>query len=62
MHREYDAFEVLSDGTQIWKATIKGHEDAIRKLQEIAKGNLNEFRLIHVPTKTVIAAINTRTA
>jgi hypothetical protein len=61
MHREYDAFEVLPDGTLIWKETIKGHEDAIRKLQEVANGNRNEFRLMHVPTKTVIATINAKT-
>jgi hypothetical protein len=58
MNRKYDAFEVLPDGTLIWKATIVGHENAINKLQEVAKGNANEFRLMHVPTKTVIATIN----
>lgn len=51
MSREYDAFEVLSDGTLIWKATIVGHEDAIKKLKEVAKNNTNEFRLMHLPTK-----------
>jgi hypothetical protein len=58
MNRKYDAFEVLPDGTLIWKAAIVGHENAINKLQEVAKGNTNEFRLMHVPTKTVIATIN----
>jgi hypothetical protein len=62
MNREYDAFEVLPDGTLMWKATVKGHEDALKKLKEIAKGSPNEFRLMHVPTKTVIAAINSKSA
>jgi hypothetical protein len=62
MNREYDAFEVLPDGTLVWRGTVVGHEDALKKLKEIAKGNTNEFRLMHVPTKTVIAAINSKSA
>jgi hypothetical protein len=58
MNREYDAFEVLPDGTLIWKAEVTGHEDAIKKLKEVAKDNPNEFRLMHVRSKTVIATIN----
>jgi hypothetical protein len=61
MDREYDAFEVLPDGTLMWKATIKGHLDAVEKLQQVAKGSPNEFRLMHVRTKTVIATINAKT-
>ncbi len=60
MTREYDAFEVLPDGALIWKATITGHEDAINKLKEVAKGNTNEFRLMHIPSRTVIATINAK--
>lgn len=62
MTREYDAFEVLPDGTLIWKETIVGHENAIAKLQQVAKNSPNEFRLMHVPTKTVIATINSKSA
>jgi hypothetical protein len=61
MNREYDAFEVLPDGTLVWKATVVGHEDAIKKLKEIAKGNTNEFRLMHLRSKTVVATINAKT-
>jgi hypothetical protein len=60
MNRVYDAFEVLPNGSLIWRATVTGHEDAIDKLQEVAKGSANEFRLIHLPTKTVIATINAK--
>jgi hypothetical protein len=60
MSREYDAFEVLPDGTLVWRATVVGHEDAVKKLKEVAKDNPNEFRLIHVPTKTVLATINAK--
>ncbi len=60
MSREYDAFEVLPDGTLVWRATVVGHEGAVKKLKEVAKDNPNEFRLIHVPTKTVLATINAK--
>ena len=62
MSREYDAFEVLPDGTLMWRGTVVGHEDAVNKLKEVAKDSPNEFRLMHVPTKTVIATINSKSA
>jgi hypothetical protein len=60
MNRIYDAFEVLPNGTLIWKATVTGHEDAVKKLKEVAKGSPNEFRLMHIPSNTVIATINAK--
>jgi hypothetical protein len=62
MNRVYDAFEVLPDGTLIWKATIEGREDAVKKLKQVAKDSPNEFRLMHIPSKTMIAAINCKSA
>jgi hypothetical protein len=62
MNRVYDAFEVLPDGTLIWKATVEGREDAVEKLKQVAKDSPNEFRLMHIPSKTVIATINCKLA
>jgi hypothetical protein len=58
MNRVYDAFEVLPNGVMVWRATVTGHEDAIVRLQQVAKDSTNEFRLMHIPTKTVIATIS----
>ena len=58
MSRTYDLFEVMPDGDLIWRTTITGYEDAIDKLQQVADGSANEFRLMHLPTKTLIATIN----
>jgi hypothetical protein len=60
MNREYDAFEVLPNGVMIWKTKIVGQGDAVKKLKEVAKDNANEFRLVHIPTKIVIATINAK--
>lgn len=58
MNRVYDAFEVLPDGSLIWKATIEAREDAVKKLKQVARDSPNEFRLMHIASKTVIATIN----
>jgi hypothetical protein len=31
-------------------------------MQQLAKGSANEFRLMHIPTKTVIATINAKSS
>jgi hypothetical protein len=58
MDRTYDIFEIEPDKGLVWKCSIKGMEDAIKKLKELAKGRSNEFRLMHKPTGTIIATIN----
>jgi hypothetical protein len=60
MNRDYDLFEILPDGSPIWKELVTGHEEAIRKLQELAKQTTNEVRLMHVPTNTIIASMDAR--
>jgi hypothetical protein len=60
MLRTYDLFEVMPDGDLIWRAKIDGHESAVYQLQQAAKGSANEFRLMHIPSMTVIATINAK--
>ena len=59
MDREYDLFEIFPDGSALWRVTISGHEKAIARLREYAAQTTNEVRLMHLPTQTVIAALNT---
>jgi hypothetical protein len=58
MERDYDLFEVLPDGSAIWKEAVHGHENAIRKLRELSAGTTNEVRVMHILTNTLIAALN----
>jgi hypothetical protein len=60
MERTYDVFEKLPDGSLMWREAIKGHENAVRRLQELSAKTPNELQLIHVETKTVIATTKTR--
>jgi hypothetical protein len=58
VERTFDVFEKLEDGTLIWKASAEGRDEGVRKLHEVAASSANEFRLIHVPTKALIAITN----
>ena len=57
--REYDIFEVVEDGSLVWRETGHGHAESIRKLSALAEKTSNEVRMMHLPTKTLIAAMNT---
>jgi len=56
--RNYDLFEILPDGSPIWKCAVAGHENAIQQLRELAAKTNNEVRIMHLPTQTVIAVLN----
>src|SRR5580700_3770617 len=49
MDREYDLFEIVPDGSALWRHTITGHE-AIKGLRELSAQTANEVRLIHLPS------------
>ncbi|MFZ0584279.1 MAG: hypothetical protein WAN72_04770 [Candidatus Acidiferrales bacterium] len=59
MDSEYDLFEIFSDGSALWRNSIRGHEEAIKQLREFSTKTANEVRLVHLPTQTLIAALNT---
>lgn len=58
MDRDYDLFQVLPDGTMLWRGTVAGHAAAMDKLEQLALSESCEFQLVHLPDKTVIATMN----
>jgi prophage DNA circulation protein len=58
MEREYDLFEVLSDGAHLWRQMVAGHDNAVRKLTELSKQTTHEIRVMHILSNTVIASMN----
>jgi hypothetical protein len=58
MERDYDIFEILPDGQLVWRAATAGHENAVRILKQLAAQTTNEVRMMHLPTKAVIAVMN----
>jgi hypothetical protein len=55
MDSKYDIFEILPDGTPIWKGCVSGREEALQQLESLATTSSNELRIIHLPTKAVLA-------
>jgi hypothetical protein len=58
VERTYDIFERLPDGTMLWVAAVQGHEEAIPKLKLYGEKRSNEFRLMHLPSDSLVAAVN----
>jgi hypothetical protein len=56
--RNYDLFEILPDGSPIWKCAVAGHETAVQQLRELARHTTNELRIMHLSTNTIIAVLN----
>jgi hypothetical protein len=48
MRREYDVFEKFSDGSTLWRATVAGRFEALRKMQELGEYSDNEFFTLDV--------------
>jgi hypothetical protein len=56
MQREYDIFEKV-DGQEVWRCSVVGHEAAISRLKELAAKSDNEFVVMYIPTRSVIATL-----
>jgi hypothetical protein len=56
--RQYDLFEIFPDGSPLWRESVTGQESALRRLKELSSQTKNEVRAMHIPTNTVIAAMN----
>jgi len=57
MERHYDIFETI-DYSPLWRCSVSGLEPAIAKMKELAERSANEFTLMHLPSNTVIAKLN----
>jgi hypothetical protein len=57
MDRDYDLFEVFSDGALVWRESVTGHEKAIRRLRELVELTDNEIRVMHILTNSLIASM-----
>ena len=55
MEPSYDIFEILPDGTPLWKTSAKGRDAALRRFAELAQTSKNELKVIHLESKTVVA-------
>jgi len=58
MSRIYDIFELLPDGSKLLRGCAAGLEGAKVKLEELASASENEFHIMYIPTREIIARVN----
>jgi hypothetical protein len=62
MDDKFDIFECPPEGGLLWRDSAENVEKAKRKTLELAAKSHNEFRVMHIPTKTVVARVNQTSA
>jgi hypothetical protein len=58
MDRDYDLFEKFPDGSTRWRAFVPGLENAVVKLEALAKLSPNEHLAIHRTTHEIVRRVN----
>jgi hypothetical protein len=58
MNTRYDVFEILSDGSAMWRACVEGTQQALERLKAVGKQTSNECIATDLRTKTIIARVN----
>lgn len=60
VERTYDIFEVFPDGEFAWRDFVEGLDATLARARELAARSTNEFRVMHLPTHSVVAVLNPR--
>ena len=60
MDREYEVFELLPDGSPMWRTHVSGLHAGRIVLERLASTTENECYLYHLATKEVVARMNFR--
>jgi hypothetical protein len=58
MHREYDIFEKMPNGSSLWRCSVQGLENVRAMLDTLSAQSANELFAMHVPTKEIVASVN----
>jgi hypothetical protein len=56
MDRIYHLFEILPDGSTLWKGGANEEKDALQKLNTLARISTNEIRVVDIRTKKIVAS------
>lgn len=48
MRRDFDIFEKFSDGSTLWRATVRGRFEAQRKIDEFTERSENKFYMLDI--------------
>ena len=53
VRREYDIFEKFSDGSTLWRASVRGRFESQRKMDELAEHSENQFYMLDIQEATI---------
>jgi hypothetical protein len=56
MDHIYHIFEILPDGSPLWKGGANEEEDALQKLNSLARVSTNEIRVVDLRREKVVAS------
>lgn len=62
MEQEYEIFEQLPDGSPVWRGRAAGLPSVRSKLEELARKTTNECFAMYLPTKEIVARLNSKSA
>ena len=58
MHRDFDIFEVLPDGSQLWRMCAHGPDNALDILKRLGSQTANECYAMNIQTREIVGRIN----
>ncbi len=58
MDREYDIFEVRSNGDLLWRECVAGLENARSRVAVLGHQSASHFFATHTPTQEIVARVN----
>lgn len=58
MEQTYEVFEILTDGTVLWRDLVRGRVPTRARLDQLAKHSANEFFAVDLTTRQVVERVN----
>jgi hypothetical protein len=58
MRCEYDVFEKFSDGSTLWRATVRGRFEAQRKMDELSEHSENKFYMLDIQEQFLLSPLS----
>lgn len=60
MERTYEVFEMLADGTVLWRDLVRGLGRARDRLDQLANHSDNEFFAVDLTTRQLVKRVNAK--
>lgn len=58
MRRDFDVFEKFSDGSTLWRATVRGRFEAQRKMDELSERSENQLYMLDIQEQSLLSPVS----